>query len=73
MNVVTTLYEANLKDVGNLKWSYVNVTQNVLNYDSVNLLNRPVSMTTLIKVLRLTHLILIMRWEIIYWAMMSSY
>ena len=47
--------------------------QNVLTYESVKLLMRLVPMNTLMKVLRLTHLILIMRWEIIYWAMMSSY
>ena len=36
--------------------------QNVLTYESVKLMKRPVSMNTLMKVLRLTHLILIMRW-----------
>ena len=46
--------------------------QNVLTYESVKLMKRPVSMNTLMKVLSLTHLILMMIWEIIYWAMMSS-
>ena len=47
--------------------------QNLLTYKSVKLMKRPVSMNTLMKVLRLTHLILMMRLEIIYWDMMSSY
>ena len=47
--------------------------QNILTYESVKLMKRPVSMSTQMKVLRLTHLIIMMRWEIIYWAMMSSY
>ena len=47
--------------------------QNVLTYESVKLMKRWVSMNTLMKVLRLTHLILMLRWQIIYWAMMSSY
>ena len=47
--------------------------QNVLTYESVKLMKTLVSINTLMKVLRLTHLILMMRWEIIYWSMMSSY
>ena len=47
--------------------------QNVLTYESVKLISRPVFTNTLMKVLRLTHLILMMRWETNYWAMMSSY
>ena len=47
--------------------------QNILKYESVKLMKRAVSMNTQMKVLRLTHLILIKRWEIYYWAMMSSY
>ena len=57
MNVVTTLYEANVKDESMPKKFY----QNVLNYESVKLMKRPISMNTLMKVLRLTHLILMMR------------
>ena len=47
--------------------------QNVLTYESVKLMKKPVSMNTLMKVLRLTHLIIMMIWEIIYWDMISSY
>ena len=47
--------------------------KNVLTYESVNVMNWPISMNTVMKVLRLTHLILMMRWEIIYWDMMSLY
>ena len=47
--------------------------KNVLTYESVKLIKRPFSMNTLMKVLRLTHWILIMRWEIIYWAIICSY
>ena len=36
--------------------------QNVLTYESVKLMKTAVSMNTLMKVLRLTHLILMMRW-----------
>ena len=35
--------------------------KNVLTYESVKLMKRPVSMNTLMKVLRLTHLILMLR------------
>ena len=47
--------------------------QNVLTYESVKLMKRLVSMNTIMKVLRLTYLILMMRWAIICWSMMSSY
>ena len=40
--------------------------QNVGAYESVKLMKRLVSMNTLMKVLKLTHLILMMRWEIVY-------
>ena len=68
MNMVTTWYEANVKDESMPKKFY----QNVLNYESVKLMKRPISTKILMKVLRLTHIKLTMRWEIIYWAMMSS-
>ena len=37
------------------------IYQNVLTYESVNLMKRPVAMNILMNVLRLTHLILMMR------------
>ena len=46
---------------------------NVLPYESVKLMKRPVSVNSLMKVLRLTHLILMLKWEVIYWDTMSSY
>ena len=67
--MVTTWYEANVKDESMPKKFY----QNVLNYESVKLMKRPISMNTLMKVLRLTHWILMIRWKIIYLDMMSSY
>ena len=76
---------ANVDECGdNMIWDYckrweqsqMSITKcykNVLNYENVKLMKRPVSMKTLMNVFRLTLLLLMMIWEIIYWAMMSSY
>ena len=76
---------ANIKEYGDImiwgdckRWEQSQITlsksyQNVFTYERVKLMKRPVSMNTLMNVLKLTHLILRIRWEIIDWAVMSSY
>ena len=55
INVVTTWYEANVKDEIKSQISLSKCYQNVLTYESVKLMKKPVSMNTLMKVLRIMY------------------